>query len=277
MPRGSRRNIIRVLDKADAVDINEGRLAYFRYNEVLRNLADFYDVPFRDCVAAFAALSPNNDYLGNLRSTATLLKYFRTVPIDRIVCTTYNGCRDRAATYLTGTSFLGTVGGKKIRAFYSNILNPLDPAAVTIDGHAVNVWRNQRVNLQKVAAKKFRWKYDDVAADYRRAAAGVGLLPNQVQAITWFAWKRVNNILYPGRQFELYKDVSSDFWKTIVDPESIATFDPLPAGRIPENGNQQNNGRRNNEDGKDEARPEGGNGNGSGIAGEQRRLWRGRR
>lgn len=272
MPRGSRKNILDVLDAADAVDINEGRLAYFRYNEVLRNLASYYDVPFPDAVAAFAALSPNNDYLGNLRSTATLLKWFRSVPVDRIICTTYNGCRNRAATYLTGTSFLGTVKGKKIRAFYSNILNPLGSAAVTIDGHAVNVWRNHRVNLQKVAAKNFRWKYDVVAAEYVRVAEDVGLLPHQVQAITWFAWKRINKILYPGRQFELYRDASSDFWKTIVDPESIATFDPLPAGRIPESGNQ-NNGRRNEGKENDEAGDEVRNGN----AGEQRRLWRGRR
>lgn len=275
MPRGSRSNILKTLDQADAVDVNEGRLAYFRYNEVLRNLAAYYDVPFPETVAAFAALSPNNDYLGNLRSTATLLKYFRTVPIDRIVCTTYNGCRDRAATYLTGASFLGTVAGKKIRSFYSNILNPLGSPDVTIDGHAVNVWRNRRINLQKVAAKD-RFNYDRVAADYRRAASDVGLLPHQVQAITWFAWKRIHKIIYPGRQFELFRDASSDFWKTIVDPESIATFDPMPAGRIPEN-EKQNNGRQNNEG--NEATETAGDKvrDGIGNAGEQRRLWRGRR
>lgn len=271
MPRGSRKNIIDVLNAADAFDINEGRLAYFRYNEVLKNLAEFYGVPFPDAVAAFAALSPNNDYLGNLRSTATLLKGFRAgVECDRIVATTYNGCKDRAFSYLAGTSFLGTVGGKKIRAFYRNILNPLDPSAVTIDGHAVNIWRSRRVNLQKVAAKKFRWQYDRVAIDYFSAADRVKLLPNQVQAITWFAWKRIHNILYPGRQFELFRDVSGDFWKTIVDPESIATFEFLPAGRIPDTENGNQNGRKETNEARTD---EGRNGN----AGDQRRLWRGRR
>lgn len=221
---GSRANILRVMNRADCVDIDEGRLSYFRYNEVLKNLASYFGVEFPSAVAVFAALSPNSDYQGNLRSTATVIKGWRDgVPVDRIRVVTYNHCRDRAFEYLNGTSFLGTVKGKKIRSFYSNILNPMDPGPVTIDGHAVNIWRGRRMTLKAVATDG-RFNYENVARDYRSAAERVGLLPNQVQAITWFTWKRVHAILYPGRQFELYRDVSADFWRTVVDPTEIETF-----------------------------------------------------
>jgi hypothetical protein len=238
---GSVRDIIKTLNRADAVDIDEGRLSYFRYNEVLRNLAAFYSVGFAETVAVFAALSPNSDYQGNLRSTATVIKGWKAgVDVERIRVVTYNHCRDRAFEYLNGVSFLETVKGKKIRSFYLNILNPMDPEPVTIDGHAVNIWRGRRMNLKEVAGPKGRFNYNEVARDYRSAAIRVGLLPNQVQAITWFTWKRVHSILFPGRQLELLRDNSADLWRTIVDPESIVPFEflanpspsHLPARRI---------------------------------------------
>lgn len=211
--KGKKSNIKKVLDRADETDINEGRLSYFRYNEVLRNLADFYAYPLPAVVAVFAALSPNTDYQSNLRSCATVLKgHAAGVDRDYIKVSTYNHCRDRAITYLDGVAFLDNVRGKKIRSFYKNILNPIDSEPVTIDGHAVNIWRLKRVNLKAIVA--LSWHYETVAADYRRVAASVGLLPNQVQAITWFTWKRINRIVYPGRQLELFRDNSADMWKT---------------------------------------------------------------
>jgi hypothetical protein len=45
-----------------------------------------------------------------------------------------------------------------------------------------------------------------------------------LQAITWFTWKRVNNILYAGRQLELFRDISSDLWQTLRRPEEITPF-----------------------------------------------------
>jgi hypothetical protein len=181
------------------------------------------------------------DYQGNLRSTATVIKGWKAgVDVERIRVVTYNHCRDRAFEYLNGVSFLETVKGKKIRSFYLNILNPMDPEPVTIDGHAVNIWRGRRMNLKEVAGPKGRFNYNEVARDYRSAAIRVGLLPNQVQAITWFTWKRVHSILFPGRQLELLRDNSADLWRTIVDPESIVPFEflanpspsHLPARRI---------------------------------------------
>jgi hypothetical protein len=235
---GSQRNIKRVLDLADSVDIDEGRLSFFRYHEVLRNMSAHYGVDFQTTVAIFCALSPNSDYRGNLRSTASVIAgHLAGIDRDRIRVATYNHCRDRAFEYLNGTSFLATVRGPKIRSFYLNIINPMDPDPVTIDGHAVNIWRGRRKNLKSVVGD-FRYKH--VAGEYRDVARRVGLLPNQVQAITWFAWKRIHRILYPGEQLKLFGD-PGDRWETLADPASVIPFpfletplpSTLPAGRKP--------------------------------------------
>ncbi len=221
-PAGRRSNIRRVLEQADETDLSEGRVAYFRYNEVLRNLAAFWSVPFAPAVAVFAALSPNVDYNGCLRSTASVIQGWKEgVDVNRIRVATYNHCRDRAIEYLNGRDFLGTVSGKKIRSFYSNIVNPMDPGPVTIDGHAVNVWRGRAMNLKDVVGN---FSYNVVADDYRRVARDVGLLPNQVQGITWFTWKRLNDIVYAGRQLELFRDNSADLWATLRDPETVLPY-----------------------------------------------------
>lgn len=220
--RGSARNIRRILNQADEIDISEGRVSYWRYHEVLTNLAEFYGVDLPRTVAVFAALSPNADYQGNLRSAASVLAgWWAGVECDRIRVTTYNHCRDRAYSYLEGVSFLETVSGKKIRSFYSNILNPMDPEPVTIDGHAVNVWNGRRRTLKTVVGG---WNYETVSAAYRETARVVGLLPNQVQSITWFAWKRIHKIHFPGRQLELFRDNSADLWRTLADPKEIQPF-----------------------------------------------------
>jgi hypothetical protein len=214
------KNILRVLDAADPIDVNEGRIAYFRYNELLKRFADRYSLPFPIVCAAFAALSPNNDYLGNLRSLKTVIEGFQSGrDRSRITVSTYGHCRDRALKYLDGSAdFLGTVKGKKIKNFYQNILNPIDPVPVTIDGHAVNLWLGKIQSVKD--ARGFH--YETVANDFRRAAIAENLIPNQVQAITWFAWKRINRILFKP-QLKLFGD-PSDRWETIVDLDEIKTF-----------------------------------------------------
>jgi hypothetical protein len=221
--KGTRGNIRKVLDAADETDISEGRVSYFRYHEVLQNLAAFWGVPFERVVAVFAALSPNVDYNGCLRSTASVLKGWKDgADVNLIRVATYTHCRDRAFEYLNGLDYLETVKGPKIRAFYMNILQPMNRDFVTIDGHAVNIWRGKQATLKSIVGG---FKYERVADDYRAVAARVGLLPNQVQGITWFTWKRINNIVYAGRQLELFNDNSADLWATLRNPATIRPFD----------------------------------------------------
>ena len=214
-------NIKRVLDAASDIEINEGRLSYFRYNEVTKNFAAFYGFDHEKTVAVFAALSPNSSYSNNVRSLASVLHGYRDgASVEDVKVSTYNHCRNRAWTYLDGVKFLDVVKGKKIRSFYRNILDPLG-TDVTIDGHAVNIWKRQKVTLRDVAARSFNYKR--VSDDYRTVAVRVGLIPNQLQGITWFCWRRIHGIVDHKNQPSLF-GADGDMFGTIVDPAECRPY-----------------------------------------------------
>jgi len=190
------KNIELVLAQSDFVDLTEGKTAYERYNEVLRSIADYYSMGFVQTVAAFVALSPNNDYVGNLRSLITLIVGFKNnIPVEQITTSTYKQCRNRAYNYLTGEKdFLVETGGPKTINFYFNILKPKDTKYVTIDGHMYGVWHGERFRMVEVAHLKI--PYSKIASDFKIVAKRNNLIPNQLQATLWFTWKRINNVIY---------------------------------------------------------------------------------
>jgi hypothetical protein len=218
------KNIYAVFRQADEIDRREGMLAYSRYNTVCHRLADHYGYTFEEVVAVFAATSPNSDYKGNLRSTATILQAYKAgVPHQDINIATYRACLIRAYSYLDGVSFLYTVTGDKIFNFYWNIVNPENPFPVTIDGHAVNMYRNQVNRLNDVEARITHKQYQAIADDFKKVARKEKMLPNQLQAITWFTWKRINNIIYKPQGHLFFGQ--DDYWQTLMKLEDIKPFE----------------------------------------------------
>lgn len=210
-----------VLEQADAIDVAEGMVAYERYQSTMRRFADYYRFTLEQTVAAFCALSPNNDYKGNLKSMATLLHGIRDGwGREEITATTYNACRDRAYYFATGRDgFLEKTKGPKTRSFYQNIVNPEDPTPVTVDGHMLGIWCGKRMTM--VEAVRERVAYNVVAHGINQVAFGRCLRGNQVQAILWFTWKRLGNVVYEP-QLRLFQD--GDQWETDVRPEDIKVF-----------------------------------------------------
>lgn len=194
-----------LLDKADAIDLRDGMSAYSTYNKVIHNFAQAYGAKFEPTLAAFCALSPQNDYYGNLRSLASVLHAVQhSLPIESVVVSTYSHCRNRAYAYLTGASdFLSSVKGLKIRAFYANILDPADPYPVTVDGHMVCAWRG--INVPMKVASVRPPEYDEIAHNVRELASELELIPNQLQAIIWLTRKRLEKIKY-NPQLNLFGD-----------------------------------------------------------------------
>lgn len=214
-------NIEKVLAQADAVDRFEGALAYQRYNETLRKIAAHYGTGFCQTVAAFSALSPNNDYWGNLRSLVTLIIGIQKKRhIENIRSSTYNECKERAHAYLTGEKdFLMCTKGPKTRAFYHNILQPACKKHVTIDGHMYGIYVNERMIMRDVAYLKIPYK--SIEDDFKTVARRNKMIPNQLQATLWFTWKRIHNVIY-NQQMGLYNH--TDQWRLIVDPLEIKPF-----------------------------------------------------
>ncbi len=63
--------------------------------------------------------------------------------------------------------------------------------------------------------------YDRVADAYREAAYRIGVLPSQLQATTWFTWKRLNRIVYDG-QLDLFR--VSNQWQSVIRPDEVEEF-----------------------------------------------------
>ena len=208
--------------RSDEIDRREGALAYSRYHALLSAIAGHYDFEFEPTVAAFAALSPNNDYRGNLRSLVSVLAGVRRGrSADEITVSTYKACRNRAYGYaVKEVSFRDTVRGPKIRAFYFNILDPQDRRHVTLDGHMVAAYRNNYGTMKENLIKPK--DYDRVARTVKRLASREKLIPNQLQATIWFTRKRLLNVIYDA-QGDLFRAVD-DQWQTMMRVDTIRPY-----------------------------------------------------
>lgn len=215
---GSKENLKKVFDAADSIDVDAGSKAFSSYNFLMLCLAQKYGCTVEQATAVFVSTSPNNDYLNNLRSTVSMLDGFkRGLPVEEIVISTYNHCRARAWEFLHGKDFLSSTKGPKIKNFYKSIVNPGDKQAVTVDGHIVSAWAGQRYLMKDVVAQKF--KYKEVSGDVRALAADTPFSPLQVQAIIWFAWKRINKIIYDPNL-----NLFGDHWGLGIDVCSLRPF-----------------------------------------------------
>ena len=217
-------NLYKLYEQSDNIDRAEGRLAYARYRQTMVAFADHYDFPLKDVTSAFVALSPNNDYWGNLRSLASVLAGVRDGrPVDEVVVTTFNACRDRAIGYLTGErNFLKTVKGPKIRAFRDNILRPHSSRHVTVDGHMIAAWHDKRLTMKEAQRLlKGRAAYTAIERDIQQLADNEGFAPCQMQAVLWFTRKRLNRVIYDP-QLSLFQE--GDQWGTLVDPRKCPPY-----------------------------------------------------
>ncbi len=190
-------NILRVWDQASDCDKSEGMLAYERYHKTLEGISQNTKIPLVKVAGVFAALSPNNDYAKNLSSCLTVcLGFSEGRKESECVVTTYNHNRTKAWRILNGEHFYSVFKGLKVRNFWRNLTEPNHPEAITIDGHMVNISRGVVQGMSEASITKGQYK--NLARIYRSIAADLGLLPCQLQAILWFAWKRINNIVYNG-------------------------------------------------------------------------------
>ncbi len=226
-------NIMRTFDRADEIDLSEGLSAYFHYRETMAAVGRHYGYTLEQTAAAFAALSPNNDYVGNLRSLVSVMQAHRRAAVEGgadparaadFTVSSYRHCAERALLYLSGVPFLEHAKGPKICSFYVNITQPWVPHVVTIDGHMVSVWTGRRWRMKEVPESKViagRRRYEAVADDFRLASMRLGILASQVQAVCWFTWKRVNGIVFDS-QLSLLRE--GDQWGLSVPPEEIRPF-----------------------------------------------------
>ena len=184
-------NIISVYRDADATQYNEGLVWYDDAQKAAYLIALKYDVPVYIVAAVIAALSPNNKWSRNVVNADALIGAFiRGDGLLSVKVSTYNAMKQKAWDILAARpDYDGAkrmLKGQKITSFFMDIMGEFN---VTIDGHARNIAYGERVGLTDDRTNIGKKEYRALQAAYEAAAERLGLMPYQLQAITWRVWR----------------------------------------------------------------------------------------
>lgn len=225
-----RDNILSVLKQSTVAEIDGGKVAYSDYNRVMRDVAHRYLVSSSRVTGVFCALSPNSDWMGNLRSMITLVKGYREGwPEEDVTVTTYNSNRAKAWRLVQGEPFCEVYKGLKVNNFYRSIRSPQSPDHVTVDGHMANVARNQQNGMWYSGLNDS--EYRRVKDCFQLVAYRNNILPSQLQGILWFTWKRIHAIKAPST-VEMF-DREFNAMRPYLDTSVIKPF-PRKSKPLPE-------------------------------------------
>lgn len=156
----------------------EGLGWYHNANSIARELAQTHDVPFTTAAGVLAVLSPSTNWSRNIALAEEMLA-------TNDCSHAYGELIEKARRIIAGESLDEVmIRGRKVRNFYACIVDPSNPGAVCVDRHAVVLATGRPIQaldgwLDLVGT------YQLTAAAYRTVARTLGLLPSQVQAITW--------------------------------------------------------------------------------------------
>lgn len=222
----SRANLEKLWERADHTDKADGMRAYIKYHDLMSAIGNHYGVDVDRTTAAFCALSPNNDYWGNLRSLVTMLYYFKhRWDLSGATVTTYKAAAKRAALYLNEDAlFMDHAKGQKTRAFYENISDPTKWGPVTVDGHMAAAYCDQPWTMREAGPWLTRVRYREVERTIQDMAHDLRMLPHQVQAVLWFTRKRVRGVVYDPQMDML--NVTKEGQRVTFDPRHIPIYKP---------------------------------------------------
>ena len=184
-------NIISVYRDADKTQHAEGLLWYSDAQKAAHNIAVKYGIAVYIVVAVISALSPNNKWSRNVNNADMLIGAFlRGDGIDAVKVSTYHKMKAKAWDILAARpdydGAKAMLKGQKITSFFMDIMGEFN---VTIDGHARNIAYAERVGLTDDRTNIGVREYRALQAAYEEAARRIGLMPYQLQAITWRVWR----------------------------------------------------------------------------------------
>jgi hypothetical protein len=193
------RNILAVYLRSSTEDRENGLFWYSHTHEIARGLSVKFDISVESIIGVIAAMSPGNQWGRNILDAETLISEFskgargKDLPVLGVY-----GRRNivKSERILLGMPPLEVLGGQKVISFYQNILAPKDSFSVTIDRHAkalAYAFEPTRTGFASsdMARNVGKAEYRYLAKHYRVIAERLGLVPNQLQAITWVTWRRL--------------------------------------------------------------------------------------
>lgn len=179
------KNVLGTFESATDSHIADGLVWYREAHNFCLTL----DSNVEKAAGIVAALSPNNNWINNMRMAERLYS---------------NGTGERcglgqnvskAMKIYNGDAPLDVLGGNKVRAFYLSILDPNDMSVVpVIDRHAFDIAVGMITDTRTRAILSRKGVYGQFAEVYCEAAEIAGIGAKQMQAATWVAWREIHGI-----------------------------------------------------------------------------------
>jgi hypothetical protein len=185
-------NILKVYNQATDAEREQGIYWYATAHRDAFAIAERYSVPVWEVAGVIAAISPGLAWGLNLIQADELVRSFvENKPQPNVGVYGWKNV-NKAWQILQGANPLDVLPltGPKTRAFYSCILNPDGSEEITVDRHAKCLAYDRREDREVISAVGLA-EYRHLAWHYGIIAKRLGLLPHQLQAITWVTWKRI--------------------------------------------------------------------------------------
>jgi hypothetical protein len=176
-------NILKWYDLSSKLDRSQGKGWYQSALNECKALANRFNVELDRVIYAVAALSPQLKWELNIKAARVVLS-------GRVRGSgAYDANVEKALHILQDDDdWQRWLSGNKVTSFAANIAG--DPDTVTVDTWAWRVWADTKLNAKVPNLDKL---YFQIAADYREAAARIGLAPRELQAVVWVTIRRLAN------------------------------------------------------------------------------------
>lgn len=193
------RNILAVYNRANAEDRTYGINWYAQANQDISVMAHRHGYKSWQGIGVVAVISPGLNWGRNLIEADELMEAHRKgLPLP-IVGVYGKENIAKALKILNGADPLEVfpvATSPKVRAFFACMLDPWGSSEVVIDRHAKGLAymltssrTGSATNNKLSMVRPAEFKY--LAWHYKKLAKRLGLLPHQLQAITWVTWKRL--------------------------------------------------------------------------------------
>lgn len=190
-------SIIRFYKLATLEETKEGLTWYDDAFNYCKDLAARFNISISQVAGIIAAFSPQTGWQENKRFVLSFL-----ISPNKIVKSEVQ--TDKAKKILTLKSESDIYhalsindAAWKTKAFFLNIANPTVLTDVTIDRHAIAVCIQHPTKtsaLNESYSKMTLAQYRFFEACYVKAAVKLGILPQQLQAITWTVYRRLREL-----------------------------------------------------------------------------------
>lgn len=191
-------NILDTYNASTSYEVAAGASWYTEAHEFCLRLSRLYNIPRDNVVAVCAVLSPRVTWAACCSATIKVLESWRagTYEVSGIPGLHIN--KEKAYRILDNDD-PNYLGGDKVKSFYQNISDPNSPDYVTVDVWARRVCEGDHSLPAASISEKAYLNYKDA---YCEAAGIIGLLPSELQAITWVTIRR--QAKYGSRQLPLF-------------------------------------------------------------------------